>query len=76
MRDDCVLRLQQIGAGRVELFCPEVSAAARIDELSVDPRPIAARLNRARELLSWSADRLRLRIGLAVFATHARGAAS
>jgi hypothetical protein len=31
MRDDRVLRLQQIGAGRVELFGPEVSAAAGLD---------------------------------------------
>ncbi len=49
MRDDRVLRLQQIGAGRVELFSPEVSAAAGVNKLSVDPHPIAARLHRAFE---------------------------
>jgi hypothetical protein len=36
MRDDFVLRLQQIGAGRVELFGPEVRAAPGVDELGVD----------------------------------------
>ena len=40
------MRLQQIGAGRVELFGPEVSAAAGVDKLGVDPHPIAARLHR------------------------------
>jgi len=45
MRDDRVLRLQQIGAGCVELVGPQVSAAAGVDELGVDPHPIAARLH-------------------------------
>ena len=61
MRDDRVLRLQQIGAGRVELFGPEVSAAAGVDELGVDPHPIAARLHRAFENIAHAqilADRL------------------
>jgi hypothetical protein len=61
MRDDRVLRLQKIGAGRVELFGPEVSAAAGVDELGVDPRPIAARLHRAFENIAHAqilADRL------------------
>ncbi len=59
--DDRVLRLQQIGAGRVELFGPEVSAAAGVDELGVDPHPIAARLHRAFENIAHAqilADRL------------------
>src|SRR5271166_6072487 len=61
MHDDRVLRLQQIGAGRVELLCPEVSAAVGVDELSVDPYPIAARLHRAFENIAYAqilADRL------------------
>ncbi|MGA8714375.1 MAG: hypothetical protein WB647_15325, partial [Roseiarcus sp.] len=61
MRDDRILRLQQIGAGRVELFGPEVSAAAGVDELGVDPHPIAARLHRAFENIAHAqilADRL------------------
>ena len=61
MGDDRVLRLQQIGAGRVELFGPEVSAAAGVDELGVDPHPITARLNRAFENIAHPqilADRL------------------
>src|SRR4029077_14573156 len=37
MRDDRVLHLQQIGARRVELFGPEMRAAAGVDELGVDP---------------------------------------
>src|SRR5271170_2495949 len=61
MRDDRVLRLQKIGAGRVELFGPEVSAAAGVDELGVDPHPIAAPLYRAFENIAHPqilADRL------------------
>ncbi|MGA9847296.1 MAG: hypothetical protein WBQ45_06605, partial [Roseiarcus sp.] len=61
MRDDRILRLQQIGAGRVELFGPEVSAAAGVDELGVDPHPVAARLHRAFENIAHAqilADRL------------------
>ena len=61
MRDDRILRLQQIGAGRVELFGPEVRAAPGVDELGVDPRPIAARLHRAFENIAHAqilADRL------------------
>ena len=61
MRDDRVLRLQQIGAGRVELLGPEVSAAVGVDELGVDPHPIAARLHRAFENIAHAqilADRL------------------
>ena len=59
--DDRVLRLQQIGAGRVELFGPEVSAAAGVDELGVDPHLIAARLHRALQHIAYAqvlADRL------------------
>jgi hypothetical protein len=48
MRDDFVLCLQQIGARRIELFGPEMSALG-VDELGVDPHPIAARLHRAFE---------------------------
>ena len=40
MGDNRVLRLQQIGAG-VELFGPQVSVAAGVDELGVDPHLIA-----------------------------------
>ena len=61
MRDDRVLRLQQIGARRVELFGPEVSAAVGVDELGVDPHLIAARLHRAFENIAHAqilADRL------------------
>ena len=61
MRDDRVLRLQQIGAGRVELFGPEMRAGAGVDELGVDPHPIAARLHRAFENIAHAqilADRL------------------
>src|SRR5471030_2664506 len=61
MRDDRVLRLQQIGAGRVELLGPEVSATAGVDELGVDPHPIATRLHRAFENIAHAqilADRL------------------
>ena len=63
MRDDRVLCLQQIGAGRVELFGPEVSAAAGVDELGVDPHPVAARLHRSFENIAHAqilADRLRV----------------
>jgi hypothetical protein len=45
--DDLVLRLQEIGTGRVELFGPEMGAALRVDELGVDPNRIAGRLHRA-----------------------------
>ncbi len=41
MRDDRVLRLQQIGPGRVELFGPQMHAALGVDELGVDPHLIA-----------------------------------
>ena len=61
MGDDRVLHLQQIGARRVELFGPEVRAAAGVDELGVDPHPLAARLNRAFENIAHPqilADRL------------------
>jgi hypothetical protein len=61
VRDDRVLHLQQIGAGRVELFSPQMSAAAGVDELGVDPHPIAARLHRAFENIAHAqilADRL------------------
>ncbi len=61
MRDDRVLGPQQICAGRVELFGPEVSAAAGVDELGVDSHPIAARLDRAFENIAHAqiqADRL------------------
>ena len=63
MRDDRILCLQQIGAGRVELFGPEVSAAAGVDELGVDPHPVAARLHRSFENIAHAeilADRLRV----------------
>ena len=59
--DNRVLRLQHIGAGRVELFGPHVRAAAGVDELGVDPHLIAARLNRAFENIphpQFLADRL------------------
>jgi hypothetical protein len=49
MRDDRVLRLQQIGAGRIELFGPQMRTAAGVDELGVDAHPVAARLDRAFE---------------------------
>jgi tetratricopeptide (TPR) repeat protein len=42
MGDDLVLHLQEIGAGGVELFGPEMRAALGVDELGVDPRLIAA----------------------------------
>ena len=61
MRDDRVLRLQRIGAGRVELFGPEVSAAAGVDQLDIDPHPVVARLHRAFENIAHAqllADRL------------------
>ena len=45
--DDLVLRLQQIGARRVELIGPQVGAAVGVDELGVDPHLIAGRLHRA-----------------------------
>jgi hypothetical protein len=47
MRDDLVLRLQQIGAGGVELFGPEMCAAVGVDELEIDPHLGGARLHRA-----------------------------
>jgi hypothetical protein len=49
MRDDRVLCLQQVGARRVELLGPEVSAALGVDELGVDPHLVSARLHRAFE---------------------------
>ena len=61
MRDNRVLRLQQIGARGVELVGPEVRAAAGVDKLGVDPHPIAARLHRAFEKIAHAqipADRL------------------
>ena len=36
VRDDLVLRLQQIGARRIELLGPKVGAAAGVDELGMD----------------------------------------
>ena len=47
MGDDLVLRLQQIGAGRVELLGPDMGAAVGVNELGVDPHLIAAGLHRA-----------------------------
>lgn len=42
--DAVLLRLQQIGAGRVELFSPKVSAAASVDELMPEVRTPSARI--------------------------------
>ena len=47
MRDHLVLRLQQIGAGSVELFGPDMRAAVGVDELGIDPHLVAAGLHRA-----------------------------
>ena len=41
--DAVLLRLQQIGAGRVELFSPKVSAAS-VDELMPEVRTPSARI--------------------------------
>ena len=61
MGDDLVLHLQQIGAGGVELFGPEMGAALGVDELRVDPHPVAAGLHRTLQHIAHAqilADRL------------------
>ena len=43
---DLVLHLEQVGHGLFEAFGPEVASAFGIDELNIDPKPVATALHR------------------------------